>query len=217
MPTTGSRQTLGASRPDISTFMIDFRITTRQKYLIIISSLLLILHFFVIGLPKRVTDIINVDLVPFDTVIYALSYGYILYILQRYFDFYSLNTLKIMTRVMLFTELASCIIVILYSLDIIDLMVVKPFLTVSTLIIELLWIISLMQIKNGGYSAVTSLYKYSLAIIVTFFIGLTIALIIAFVLEIISIYNIQYIVLSIPYIFIIDFAVKLNRVDPASA
>ncbi len=188
---------------------MDFKITNRQKYLFITSATLLILCSIVQGLPQSVTDNINFNWTPIKNLIFAASYSYVLYIFITYFRHYSLRTLTILTTIILVSELISTIILILNSLLTRDLDGLRTIINILTIIVEIIWLFYLFPLKSKDYSAILSLYKYGIAIIVTFFIALVVTFNLVYS-ENLSVYGIQDIILAIPYIFLIDFGLKLK-------
>lgn len=186
-----------------------FGITNRQKYLFITSATLLILCSIVQGLPQSVTDNINFSWTPIKNLIFAASYSHVLYIFIVYFRFYSLRTLTILITIILITELISTFILILNSLLTRDFDGLRAIVNILTIIVKIIWLLYLFPLKSKDYSAILSLYKYGIAIIVTFFISIVVAFNLVYS-ENFSAFGIQDIILAIPYIFLIDFGLKLK-------
>ena len=85
----------------------------------------------------------------------------------------------------------------------------RTVINISTIIVEIIWLFFLFPLKSKDYSAILSLYKYGIAIIVTFFLAIVATFNIIYS-ESFSVYGIQDIILAIPYIFLIDFGLKLK-------
>ena len=189
---------------------MDFKIKNRQKYLFTTSAVLLILCTIVQGLPQSVKDNINFNWTPLKNLLFAASYSYVLYIFITYFKFYSLRTLSVLTTILLICELISTFILILNSHTTIDLESLRTVINILTIIVEIIWLFYLFPLKTKEYTAILSLYKYGIAIIVTFFFAIVVTFNLVYS-EDLTFFGIQDIILAIPYIFLIDFGIKLKH------
>ncbi len=195
---------------------MEFIITNSKKYLFITSAVLLMLCSIFQGLPQAFLDNINFNYAPIKDLIFAISYGYVLYIFITYFNFYSLRTLSILTKIILALELIGACILILKSTSVIDLSDLRSVLNTVVIIIEIIWLCYLLPLKNKDLTAISLLCNYGISIIVTFFLAIVVMFNIVYS-QILPTYGISDFILAIPYAFLIYFGINLKSVKDETA
>jgi len=192
-------------------FMI-FRISYLNRLLIIIGASYLIISYFIVGFSFLYSDDFGHKSVIFsvDEAIRTIFSVVIYYNFAKYFEFYKLKLLSIIT----WLRLASIVFIGLIS--IVDLYVNKSlvlyrsvFITLNVLAI-ILWIVLVLRIERGKFIGLRSLVNYSHAYIYSVLLAVSIGLLLMF-LESSKYDSLIYIANILPNFFVIDFAKKIYK------
>jgi hypothetical protein len=145
-------------------------------------------------------------------ILFIINYSYLLLSFISYFDFYNLKTLRILTLITLIGEVLRQ--VFYFTNVFIDLIpeILNSAISIIIIAVEILWIFYVIRLPKDKYRGVSSLRKYSIAIIVTFIVSIAFSMIVI-LLDYASYYKIFYLALSLPFIYTIDFALKLKTTD----
>jgi hypothetical protein len=192
---------------------MDYRISKTKRNLIIFSAVFLILKaiILVIVFSYRETPISEItwNIILHFTQIIANSY--ILIVIFGYFNHYKFKALQIITLIILLPEIAGNIITFFNQTGI---NVPKPVLIGNNIIWTLSmvsWIVFLFRISSVDFPGLASIRRFAISIIVTIFIAGTLPILIHNIINIRHYHDWIIVMIGvIPYIFIIDFGLKLK-------
>lgn len=179
--------------------------------MIIFSSVFLILYFLIVGLFFFIVGPTELDSLQFGIkkVLYLIPYGYLMLIFFDYFRYYHLKVLQITTITILTCEVVTLGIqfanVLLATLPKFILLTINAIWIIATII----WIIFLFIPKMKDYRALISIRKYAMGPVLIFLIGFSIPFIVK-PDNTFAALQLLCLICAIPYIFTIDFAMKLQ-------
>lgn len=190
---------------------MQYTINRTKRNSIILSSLFLILYisslrlFFFFNSSTTQTDTLQSVI---QNIIFIIPYGYLMLVFIDYFRHYKLKVLQISILTILIME-----VILRANLftNIFDSTWIKVlFLTANAIwiIATIILIVFLFQIKMKDYPGILSIRKYAISIILFFVLVTTIP----FFVKPFNIFATQQLVeltYSFPYIFTINFAIKL--------
>ena len=193
------------------------QITKKERQLFIFSACYLFISSIVLSLNNIFN--INFEFNFFTELILSIlrvtTLGILYLILFKYFKNYGLRLLRVLIIILLISYIYSQISFILnYNRTIIPSLFdfyLKIFLTIP----EIIFVFILLKTHNNNYIGFNSLKKYSVTLIIT--------LLIFFSFSIMEIYSKdlhlnytywKFLVLGIPYIFLIEFGIKLKESKP---
>lgn len=187
-----------------------YTINRTKKNLIILSSILLILYILIIRLYFFFTGPTKIDTfqIVVQKIIFLIPYGFLMLTFFGYFRHYKLRVLQI-------SILAILIMDVILRTNLFNDMFESTwnqafFFTANAIwiIATIILIIFLFQIKIKDYPGILSIRKYAICMILLFVLTPTIS----FFIKLDNRFAIQQLVeltFAIPYIFTIDFAIKL--------
>lgn len=195
-----------------------FTITKNQRYLMLGSISYCILYLIRYVVSSTFTGLMDWDL-SLKLLVNALNIAassYFYYFMIGYYRFYGLNSLKVIMILTLITQLSIHLTGILPMLDIVYSTKITAVIDGCAIIIELIWIIIVLITNGEYYSAFRSIKKAALSSIFVLIISFITPLLIISVLP----YNyygfisLTYLPVIIPFIFMIDFVLKLKVKTP---
>lgn len=179
--------------------------------MIILCSSFLILYFLVLGFFyffNGPTKLETLQII-IREILYIIPYGYLMLIFIEYFRYYQLKVLQTTTITILIFEIinrgSQFTNLFNYSLP----RFLLPAITAIWTIAAIIWIIFLFIPKMKDYPAMISIRRYAMGLILIFFIGLSIPFLVK-PDNIFAALQLLCIICAIPYIFTIDFALKLQ-------
>jgi len=179
--------------------------------MIIFSSAFLILYFVVVGLFFLIMGPSKLDTLQFGIkkMLYLIPFGYLMLIFFDYFRYYHLKVLQIATITILTCEVVT--LGIQFANVLVAALPKFILLTINTIWITatIIWIIFLFIPKMKDYQAMISIRKYAMGPVLIFLIGFSIPFIVK-PDNTFAALQILCIICAIPYIFTIDFAMKLQ-------
>lgn len=186
-----------------------FQFSPGRKTLLVIASLIIIFNYCFLGLSILQTVEPNYFVENIQIILFTIPYCLILLTLRLYFKFYELHLLTKITSLIVLGELLGSF------LDIIKTTLTIPqFLTLSvnvlTFILIFVWAYCLTRIDKTAHEERTSLYRHGYTIFITFFFALVIIFNVSYQGNL-TLLNTQNLLFAIPYLFIIDFVLKLNK------
>jgi len=190
---------------------MEYSIRKSKRNRIIFSSAFLILYFVVVGLFFFIVGPTELDTLQFGIkkMLYLIPFGYLMLIFFDYFRYYHLKVLQITTITIFTCEVVTLGIqfanVLLATLPKFILLTINAIWIIATII----WIIFLFIPKMKDYRAMISIRKYAMGPVLIFLIGFSIPFIVKpdntfAALQLLGI------ICAIPYVFTIDFAMKLQ-------
>jgi hypothetical protein len=187
-----------------------YTINRTKRNVIILSSLLLILYVLILRLFFLFTGPTKIDTIQIviQKIIFLIPYGYLMLAFFDYFRHYKLKVLQISILTILVMD-----VILRANLftNIFDSIWTKTiFITTNAIwiIATILLIVFLFQIKMKDYPGMLSIRKYAISIILFFVLVTTIPLLGNPVNSFTTRQFVE-ITFAIPYIFTIDFAIKL--------
>ena len=190
---------------------MNYAIDKTKRNMIIFSSAFLILYFVVVGLFFLIMGPSKLDTLQFGIkkMLYLIPFGYLMLIFFDYFRYYHLKVLQIATITILTCEVVTLGIqfanVLVAALPKFILLTINAIWITATII----WIIFLFIPKMKDYPALISIRKYAMGPVLIFLIGFSIPFIVKPDNTFVAL-QILCIICAIPYIFTIDFAMKLQ-------
>lgn len=184
-----------------------YAISKTKRNLIIFSAVLLILKSIILVLVFNDSTRLDVAFRGVDRFLQTMASGYILFVVVHYFRHYKLKTLQFITLAILLIDVANNII--RFS-TLAGMNVSKHTPLVCTLIWVFLlfcWVIFLFRIPAADFPALISIRKYAVAIFAIVILGGFIPVLI----DARQYYELLApIIVVIPYVFIVEFAMKLK-------
>ena len=145
-----------------------------------------------------------------ERIIQVIPYGYIMIMLADYFRYYQLKLLQLFTIGILALEIAGSAI---HYFNHPEMNVPKPLLIVNGVIWTLamiVWIVILFRVSNTNFAALNSVRKYAISVLSVIFISGTLPFFAGKITDIQPYLGIVVALIGvIPYIFIIEFGLKL--------
>ena len=193
---------------------MDYTISKTKRNIIIFSAVFLMLKAIILALVFQSLEPAKPDLVlrVIGQFLQIVVYGYILIMLFGYFKQYELKVLQMITLSILALEIAGSVIQLFSSIT--GNNVPNHVNLVTTIIWSLamfIWIIFLFRVPAADFPALISIRKYAVSIFAIVILGAIIPNLINQITN-----NKQYfellaaIILVIPYVFIVEFAMKLK-------
>ena len=193
---------------------MDYLITKTKRNNLIISSSFLILNYIFLGLPflferTRGLDVVENGIL---SILFIIAYAYLLIVLIDFFKKNNLKKLEIVTTITLIAEIGNQILSLINSFMPAIPQFISSFFSIIAVISMIIWIILLLRLKSADYSALNSLRKYAFGLIAAFILGITISLITTLG-GYYDYYDLMFLPIAIPYIFMINFALELKLED----
>ena len=188
---------------------------TKRNFIILCSSFLIVcqivlgLFFFFNGPTKLDTLQIVIR-----NILYMIPYGYLMLVFVDYFKHYQLKVLQIITITILIFEIVTigCVFINLYN-PIISRFILSVISAIWVITI-IIWIILLFRPKIKDYTAMLSIRNFAVGMLLFLVVGIipSIPSIPSLVkpTNIFAMLQLVSIALAIPFIFTIDFAMKLQ-------
>lgn len=189
---------------------MEYTVSQTKRNIIILSSIILILYFLGVGLffflkgPIKLDTLLNI----IQNVIYIIPYSYLMLVFIDYFRFYKLKVLQTAFLAVFIMEIISRGFQFTNLFDMSDTRVMHLATNMIWIVATAISLIFLFQTKIKDYPGIISIRKYVIGIVPFFVLGTSIT----FMIKPDSIFGTLQLVnitLAIPYIFTIDFAVKL--------
>jgi len=190
---------------------MNYRISKNKRNKIIVSTLYLILNYVLLGFSTQLENIKTFDVVEKTVIdiLFIVAYGYVLFVLYDYFKHYKEENLKLFALLIFICEITNQV----FSLINFFVQIIPELLTgiliFVTLVCMLIWVILLLRMKSK-YPALKSLTKFAVGQIAAFGLGIIISIIVVFG-EFYAFQDIIYVLIAIPHIYIIEFALKLEN------
>ena len=190
---------------------MEYLISKGKKVNLILSSSYLIIYYLVVGLSFLFKDIRKLDSIENGLTIlfFAVALGYIYLIFIDYFKFYNLNALKVVSLIVLISEISNQGFLLINSFSPIIPGIISTIFNIVSVIGMITWIVLLFRLKERKYSAFDSLRKFAFGQITAVILGIFIGIVTMFG-GFFDYEDLMYLPLAIPFIFTIDFANKLN-------
>ena len=189
---------------------MDYTISKTKRNLIIFSSVFLILKAIILAVVFQSVEPAKPDFVlsGIGRILQIVAYGYILIILFGYFKHYMLKELKMITLCILALEIAGSAVQLFSSIAEINVPNhVSSIITICWSLAMIIWIVFLFRIPATDFPALISIRKYAVSILAIVILGGFIPVFID-ASQYFELY--AAIPVTIPYIFIVDFAMKLK-------
>lgn len=192
---------------------MNYTISKNKRNKIVVSTLILILNYVLLGFSTQLENIKTFDIVEKTVIdiLFIVAYGYVLFVIYDYFKHYKEDKLKLFALLILIGEITNQIFSLINSFAPIIPELLTGFLTFVTLVCMLIWVILLLRMKSE-YSALKSLTKFAVGQIAAFGVGIILSIIILFG-DFYVFHDIIYVLIAIPYIYIIEFAFKLKNIN----
>lgn len=190
-----------------------FQISKTKYFLIVLSSIYLVIHYIIHGLPNtemfkalhsKEFNVLN--------ILFILGEACVLLTLATYFKFYDLNTLRNTTLILFYGALMKQIFSLASEFTDLIPIIIFDVTNVILVIVEIIWIFYVLRLEKEKYAATTSLKRYAWSLIATFVLALVYA-VVTILLNFPEYYKLFFVFFSFPFLFIIDFASKLRTKD----
>jgi len=197
---------------------MDFLIAKTKRNNLIISSSFIILNYFYIGFSFLFEDFRTLDVVEngIISVLFSIAYLYVFLVLIDYFKKYKLRGLEIILTIILISELGNQTSSLINSFRPIIPQFISSVFSVVGVISMIIWIILILKLKSNDYSCLQSLRRFAFGFIAAFILGLLVSIITMFG-GFYDYYDLMFLPISIPFFFIIDFALKLDLIEEKPA
>lgn len=189
---------------------MEYTINRTKRNIIILSSSFLILYVLILRLFFFFNSSTKIDTIQIivKNIIFIIPYGYLMLSFNDYFRHYKLKVLQISILAILIMEVILKANLFTNIFD--STWKLAIFLTTNAIwiIATIILIVFLFQTKMKDYPGILSIRKYAISIILVFVLGTTIP----YLVKPVSFFATQQLVeltSAIPYIFTIDFAMKL--------
>ena len=191
---------------------MEYSITKSKRNNLILCASYIIIYYVYNGLSVLLTYIMR-ELDPieneFINVLFLISSIYLYVVLIDYFRKTQLRTLEIVTIVFLISEAGIQMIKLVNAFKFVIPDLLTNFLGILAAINIVVWIVLVLRLKTGSYPALVSLRRYAFGIIAGFVLGVIIATVLIFN-RLTGYFSLVFLPFAIPYIFIMDFALKLE-------
>jgi len=190
---------------------MEYSIRKSKRNMIVLSSSFLILYFITEGLffllmgPTKLNPLQS----GIKKILYLIPFGYLMLIFVDYFRYYHLKVLQITTIAILIFDVVTMGIEFSNGLIANVPKIVLYLISVIWIIAIIIWMILLFFPNRKDYPALISIRKYAICPILIFVFGFSIP----FFVKPDNIFNalqLLCIIGAIPYIFTIDFAMKVQ-------
>ena len=190
---------------------MNYLITKTKRNNLIISSSIIILNYFFIGFSFLFKDARQLDSVENGVInlVFSFAYLYAFLFLLDYFKKNELKTLKTLTLIVLISELGSQISTSVNSFKLVIPEFLSSIFSGVGLIGVIIWIVLVLRLKSENYSELKSLHRFAYGYIASFVLGLLVSVSMMFG-GFYEYLDLMYIPISIPFFFLIEFAVKLG-------
>jgi len=193
---------------------MDYTISKTKRNLIIFSAVFLMVKAIILVVVFQSVYPAKPDLVLSVTswILQIAAYGYILIVLIGYFKHYELKVLMMITLGILALEIAGNVIQLFSGIAEKDaLNHINLVITIGWSLALIIWIIFLFRIPEADFPALISIRKYAISVMAIILLSGIVPL---FVNQFINIQKylgvFVGVILLIPYVFIVDFAMKLK-------
>jgi hypothetical protein len=163
-------------------------------------------------------DFRNLDLVEngIISILFSIAYLYVFLVLIDYFKKYKLRGLEIVSTIILISELGNQTSSLINSFKPVIPQFISSVFSVVGVISIIIWIVLILKLNSNDYSCLQSLRRFALGFIAAFVLGLLVSIITMFG-GFYDYYDLMFIPISIPFFFIIDFAIKLDLIEEKPA
>ncbi len=191
---------------------MDYQLSKSKRNNIILCSVFLILYYTISGLSSFLESFRKFDAIEigFSIVLFTITFSYIYLIFIEYFRNYNLKVLSLISWVLLISEIGNQVysLINLYRTILPDL--ISDISRVISIISMIIWTVLLVRIKSDNYRTCNPLKRYALGQIFAVLMGVGISVFLMFG-EHYDYMDMMVLPLIIPYIFIIEFAIKSNQ------
>ncbi len=194
---------------------MDYTISKTKRNLIIFSAVFLMVKAIILVVVFQSVYPAKPDLVLSVTswILQIAAYGYILIVLIGYFKHYELKVLMMITLGILALEIAGNVIQLFSGIAEKDaLNHINLVITIGWSLALIIWIIFLFRIPEADFPALISIRKYAISVMAIILLSGIVPL---FVNQFINIQKylgvFVGVILLIPYVFIIEFGLKLPQ------
>jgi len=169
------------------------------------------LNYFFIGFSFLLEDFRRLDVVEngIISIFFAGSYLYVFLVLINYFKKYKLRGLEIITSILLLSELGNQTSRLINTFKPVIPQFISSFFSIAAVISIIIFIVMILRLKSKDYSCLQSLRRFAFGFIAAFVLGFIVSAITMFG-GFYKYYDLMFIPISIPFFFIIDFALKLE-------
>jgi len=190
---------------------MEYSISRAKRNMIILSSSFLILYFLIVGLFFFIMGPTKLDPLQsgIQKMLYMIPLGYLLLVFIDYFRYYHLKVLQMSTIAILTGEIITMVIQFANGLIATVPEFVLYTVTAIWMIATIIWMIFLFMANMNDYPAILSIRKYAVGPILIFLIGFSIPFLVKPDSNFAAL-QILCMICAIPYIFIIEFAIKLQ-------
>jgi hypothetical protein len=189
---------------------MDYTISKTKRNLLIFSAVLLILKAIIISLVFQSGYPAKPDLLVsgIGRILQIVAYGYILILLIGYFKHYELKVPKMIALGILILEIAKNVIQLFSNIAEKNAPnYVNSTITIGWSLALIIWIIFLFRVTAAYFPALISIRKYAVSIFAIVILGGFIPIFID-AKQYFELY--AAIIIAIPYVFIVEFAMKLK-------
>jgi len=190
---------------------MEYSISRTKRNLIVLSSSFLILYFLIVGLFFLIMGPTKLDTLQsgIQKMLYLIPLGYLLLVFIGYFRYYHLKVLQMTTIAILICEVVMMGIQFANGLIAnVPEFILYPINAVW-IIATIIWMIFLFRANMKDFPAILSIRKYAVGPILIFLIGFSIPFLVK-PDDNFAALQILCMICAIPYIFTIDFAMKLQ-------
>jgi hypothetical protein len=200
--------------PDIQLYSAFTIKKDHRNYMIICVSLLMI-HFTYLGVSELFPHLTTFSLGQnrFVSVLMLVVETYYYYFLFNYFKHYQLNFLKNITLFMMVADAGSQLTYLANTFEMYLPEVITSFFSLLAFVCLIIWIILVLRLDKTQYSAIPSLKKSAKLMIASIVVAGLISGVTLFSEDLFMYYGLTYLPIVIPYIFIIEFTLKLKSKD----
>jgi len=197
---------------------MEYTISRTKRNLIILSAVFLILKAVIIVSVffAREYAAHNSALRIILSILQIIPYAYIMLVLSGYCNYYKLKALRITTLILLVIEISGHMLQYLNQAEMFSQaeMNVPRFIAIGNgivwALVMIVWIIFLFRVSVTDFPALISIRKYAISVVAVFLLSGTFPFLIGHIKDIQQYLGIIVIVIGvIPYIFIIEFGLKL--------
>ena len=190
---------------------MEYSISRTKRNLIVLSSSFLILYFLIDGLFFFIMGPTKLDTLQLGILkmLYIIPFGYLVLVFVDYFRYYHLKVLQMTTIAMFICEVVTIGIQFANGLIATVPEFVLYAISAVGIIATIIWMIFLFSANMKDYPAVISIRKYAVGSILIFLIGFSIPFLVK-PDDNFAALQILCMICAIPYIFTIDFAMKLQ-------
>jgi hypothetical protein len=192
---------------------MNYTVSKTKRNLIIFSAVFLILKAITLQFFSRSMDSADPDLVIFgiERFLQTVAHGYIMIMLYAYFRHYELKSLQVITLGLLALEIVGGVIQLSFINGMIEPNHVKSISAIVWSLGMLIWIIFLFRNSVPVSPALISIRKYAISVLAVIPLSAVFPLLIVNFVDVRqNVWFVMTLIGVIPYIFIIEFALKLK-------